>query len=258
MNQIDLLAQTPEQAADIKRRKRISILSIALFITLSAALCWFVGRPLLEFVSEPERFRSWVDSHGIWGRLAFAGMMALQIVVAVIPGEPLEIGAGYAFGVWEGTALCLLGAVIGSTAVFLFTRYAGVKAVECFYPREKLLQMKFFRNSKRLYLLVFILFFIPGTPKDIMTYMAGITDMKLAPWLLLTTVARIPSVITSTIGGDALGMQDYQFAVLVFIGTVVISLTGILVYRHISTRLTRERDAAAKSAPISTTAARPR
>ena len=107
--------------------------------------------------------------------------------------------------------------------------------------------MKFFRNSKRLHLLVFILFLIPGTPKDIMTYVLGLTNMKLSACLLITSIARIPSVITSTIGGNALGIQDYQFAIIAFIFTIVVSVTGILIYRHMSKRL-NERQAAADAA----------
>lgn len=237
---------TPEDAATIKRRRIVSIISIIIFIALSAAICWFVGKPLIEFVSEPDRFRLWVDSHGLWGRLAFVGMVVLQVIVAIIPGEPIEIGAGYAFGAFEGTLLCIIGAMIGTTIIFLFTRYFGIKVVDCFYPREKILSMKFFRNSKRLHLLVFILFFIPGTPKDIMTYVLGLTNMKLSACLLITSIARIPSVITSTVGGNALGIQDYQFAIIVFIFTIVVSVTGILIYRHMSKRL-NEQDAAAEA-----------
>ncbi len=80
-----------------KHKKLISAAGIALFLLLSLAIFWFVGKPFLAFVSEPEKFRLWVDGHGIWGRLAFLGMMLLQVFVAIIPGEPLEIGAGYAF-----------------------------------------------------------------------------------------------------------------------------------------------------------------
>ena len=81
------------------RQKKIwGIAAIIGLVAFMGLLCWLVGRPMLRFVSEPEMFRQWVDGHGIWGRIAFIGMMIFQIIVAVIPGEPLEIGAGYAFG----------------------------------------------------------------------------------------------------------------------------------------------------------------
>ena len=223
------------------RRISIKLLSILkknlivliIFVLSSAAIFWFIGRPMLKFVSDPEQFRAWVDGHGTWGRIAFIGMMALQIVVAVIPGEPLEIGAGYAFGIWEGTVLCLAGAVIGSVIVFLFVRFYGIKAVEEFFPRDKIYSLSFLKNERKLNLLVFAIFFIPGTPKDLLSYFIGLTKMKLSTWIVITTTARIPSVMTSTIGGDALGMENYEFAIIVFLATLLISIVGLGLYNRI-------------------------
>ena len=220
----------------MRHKKIASIISISVFLLFCAAVFYFVGRPMLAFVSEPEKFRLWVDQKGLLGKAAFVGMMALQVVIAIIPGEPLEIGAGYAFGIWEGTLLCLIGQVIGSIIVFVFVKYVGIRAVEAFFSKEKIQSLKFLQNHKRLDLLVFILFFIPGTPKDILTYFVGLTPMSLATFLLITFFARIPSVITSTIGGDAIGLQNYQFAVIVFVVTMVISAAGILIYQRITKR----------------------
>lgn len=218
-----------------QKKKRIAaIAGLAAVLALVGAVCWFVGKPLVEFVSEPEKFRAWVDASGVWGRLAFIGMMAFQIVIAFIPGEPLEIGAGYAFGAVEGTVLCLLGALVGSVAVFLFVKKFGMRFVTLFISEEKIHSMKFLQNEKRLNLISYILFLIPGTPKDVMTYIVGLTPMKLPFWIFITLTARIPSVVTSTIGGDALGTQNYQFAILVFIATAVLSGLGLLVYGMIA------------------------
>ena len=122
---------------------------------------------MIEFVREPERFRAWVDSSGFVSRVIFVGMVIFQLIIALIPGEPLEMGAGYAFGAVEGTILCIIGCVIGSALVFLFVRRFGVKLVEVFFPREKIRSLRFLQDSRRLNLLTFIVFFIPGTPKDL-------------------------------------------------------------------------------------------
>lgn len=215
------------------KKKLFGILAILIFILFCAAVFWFIGRPMLAFVSDSEQFRIWVASHGIWSRVAFVGMMVLQIIVAVIPGEPLEIGAGYAFGAWEGTALCLLGIVIGSAAIFLFVRTFGIKVVEIFFSREQIGSVRFLQNTQKLNLLTFFIFLIPGTPKDLLSYVVGLTKMNFLTWLGISGTARIPSVITSTIGGDALGMQNYQFAAFVFTVTLAISLGGLLLYHRI-------------------------
>lgn len=225
-----------------RQKKCMTLAAFAIFLLLSAAVCWYVGRPMLAFVSRPERFRAWVNAHGIVGRLAFVGMVVLQIVVAVIPGEPLEIGAGYAFGFWEGTALCLIGIVAGSLLVFGIVRLWGVRMVEVFFPREKIDSLRFLQDARRRDLLIFLVFFLPGTPKDLLSYFVGLTKLPLRRWLLIAGIARIPSVVTSTIGGDALGMQNYVFAVLVFAGTALLSAGGLLGYRLLCRAMARRRD----------------
>lgn len=217
-------------------KKKIYLFAIVVALLFIAAVGYLVGKPMVEFVREPERFRAWVDSSGFMSRVIFVGMVVFQLVIALIPGEPLEMGAGYAFGAVEGTILCIVGCVIGSALVFLFVRRFGVKLVEVFFPREKIRSLRFLQDSRRLDLLTFIVFFIPGTPKDLLSYFIGLTDMKLGTWLLITAVARIPSIVTSTVTGDALGLKDYQFALIAFGVTLALSLAGILVYRRLSAR----------------------
>lgn len=217
-------------------KKKIYLFAIIVALIFIAAVGYLVGKPMIEFVREPERFRAWVDSSGFVSRVIFVGMVVFQLIIALIPGEPLEMGAGYAFGAVEGTILCIIGCVIGSALVFLFVRRFGVKLVEVFFPREKIRSLRFLQDSRRLNLLTFIVFFIPGTPKDLLSYFIGLTDMKLGTWLFITAVARIPSIVTSTVTGDALGLKDYQFALIAFGVTLALSLAGILVYRRLSAR----------------------
>ena len=217
-------------------KKKIYLFAIVVALLFIAAVGYLVGKPMVEFVREPERFRAWVDSSGFVSRVIFVGMVVFQLIIALIPGEPLEMGAGYAFGAVEGTILCIIGCVIGSALVFLFVRRFGVKLVEVFFPREKIRSLRFLQDSRRLNLLTFIVFFIPGTPKDLLSYFIGLTDMKLGTWLCITAVARIPSIVTSTVTGDALGLKDYQFALIAFGVTLALSLAGILVYRRLSAR----------------------
>ena len=217
-----------------KRKQAVALVCLGLAVVVMVAIFWFVGRPMLQFVSQPDQFREWVDSHGLWGRVAFVGMMMFQVFVAIIPGEPLEIGAGYAFGVLEGTLLCVLATSLSGTLIFLIVKKFGMKFVTLFVSEEKIHSLKFLQNTRRLDLIAFLLFFIPGTPKDVLTYIVGLTPMRLSTWIFITTVARLPSVITSTVGGNALGTQEYLFAVIVFAATAVISGVGVLVYRKIT------------------------
>lgn len=216
------------------QKKAAGIITTCVLITFFGVLTWFVGRQMISLVSEPEKFRLWVDSHGLWSRFAFIGMMIIQVIFAVIPGEPLEIGAGYAFGAVEGTLLCVIGITLGSLLVFFLVRKFGVRLVEVFFSIEKIRSLKFLQNEKRLDAIIFLIFFIPGTPKDLLSYFAGLTDIKPLHWFIIVTIARLPSIITSTVGGNALGGQEYKFAVTVFAVTLIISVCGALIYNKIS------------------------
>ena len=219
-----------------QQKKTLFVLAIVIFVLLSAALAWFVGRPMVHFARQPEQFRAWVDGHGAWGPLAYVAMVFLQVLVAIIPGEPLEISGGYAFGAVQGTVLCMLGAFLGSVVVFAFVRRFGRELVEVFFPKEKIESLRFLQSSPKRDLLFWIVFVVPGTPKDLLCYFAGLTDLSWGKWLLICSAGRLPSIITSTVGGSAVGGRQYLFAILVFAGTMALSAVGLLIYRGLCRR----------------------
>lgn len=219
-----------------RQRKRCAVGAVVVFILFCCLVGYFIGRPMVAFFEEPERFRAWVDARGIWGRLIFIGMVVLQMLVALIPGEPLEMGAGYAFGVFEGTLLCMIGILCGSALIFGFVRRFGVKVVEIFFSRDKIRSLKFLQNSRRLNAVTFLVMLLPGTPKDLLSYFIGLTDMKLSTWLIISTVARIPSVVSSCLSGGALGDQNYTLAIVALAVTAALSLAGIGIYQFIQRR----------------------
>jgi len=196
-------------------------------------ITWFIGKPIIELANQPDKFRIWVDEKGFWGKIAFVFMIFFQVVLALIPGEPLEIVAGYAFGIIEGTILAVIGTILGSVTVFFLVRKFGIKLCEIFFSREKLLSLEFLKNKKKRDTLAFLVFFLPGTPKDLLTYFLGITDVKLSFVIFLSGVARMPSIVTSTVGGDALGGKEYITAIIVFAATLAISGIGVLIYKKI-------------------------
>ena len=224
-----------EQLTESQKRI-IAIAVFGTFLIFCAAVGWFIGKPMIEFVSAPQEFRAWVNKSGILGKIIFILMVAFQVVIALVPGEPLEIGAGYGFGGIEGTILCVIGITLGSLFVFCMVRKFGVKLVEIFFSTEKINSLKFLKDSKKRDVLIFLIFFMPGTPKDLITYFAGLTKIKTTHFLLLASIARLPSVITSTVGGGALGTKNYKMAIIVFSITIIVSICGWFVYTIIHTR----------------------
>lgn len=219
-----------------KQKKIISIIGFLIFLLFSGLVAWFIGKPLFQYVDEPEKFKTWVDGYGMWGWLICTGMMVLQIVIAIIPGGALEIGAGYAFGIIEGSIICIVGSIIGCAIVFQFVRVFGVKLVEAFFSINKIRSLKFLHDEKKRDILAFIIFLVPGTPKDLLSYFMGLTDMSMSRWLLISTVARTPAIVVSVMGGDALGSKKYVMAIIVFVITVVVSIAGMIFYKKLCKR----------------------
>lgn len=225
-----------------KKQKIIVITGVLLFVLLMTAAVICFGRPILQLAEDPEELRQWIDERGVFGRILFTAMLVLQVFVAVIPGEALEIAAGYAFGAVEGTLLCVLGETIGGMLVFLFVRKFGVQAVETFFSLEKMHSLRFLRNPRKRDILFFVLFLLPGTPKDLLCYFGGLTDIPTLIWLGIQSVGRLPSILTSTLGGSALGEEKYAVAAVVLAVTAFCSGIGLLLYRHISGRENRKHD----------------
>lgn len=217
-----------------KQRKIVWLAAVIIFVLFCALVGWFVGVPMVRLAEEPEAFRSWVDSAGVWGRLLFVGMVVLQVVVAFIPGEPIELAAGYAFGFWEGSLLTLAGFLIGSWLVYALVKRFGVKLVEVFFPKNRLSELSVLKNPKKTKIVAFVLMLIPGTPKDFLNYFAGLTHLTALEWLVIVAVARIPSLITSTITGAAAGEQHYLLSGIMLSVTLIISGLGVLYYRRIT------------------------
>lgn len=225
-----------------KQKKIVSVIVLILFATFTFVLFRFVGIPMIRFIEDPDQYRTWIEGKGIWAQISFIAMFLFQVIVAIIPGEPLEICAGYSFGALEGTILCLVGIVLGSAVIFLLVRSLGVKLLEVFFSVDKIRSMSFLRESRKRNMLTFIIMLIPGTPKDLISYFIGLTDMKLHEWLIISTIARIPSIVTSTLGGSALAEQNYWFAAIIFIISAIISISGIMIYNKIQAKRTQKQD----------------
>lgn len=211
-----------------KRRKILSGISISIVALLALLLTWFLWRWLAAF--SQEGLRDYIRSFGAASWLVFLALQFLQVFIALIPGELLESVAGFVFGPLWGTVLCYMGIALASVVVFSLTRRFGVRLVEVFISREKINQLRFLNTEKKRDLLIFLIFFIPGTPKDLLTYFAGLTEIRLGRFLLISMLARIPSVISSTFGGHLLGEGNFTGAVILYAVTGAVSLLGMVGY----------------------------
>lgn len=212
----------------MERKKKIQRILFLAGIPVLLAICWFVGKPLVAFVDQPELFRQWVARQGPWGILLFIGMVVAQVFLAVIPGGPFEVGAGYAYGIFWGTVICSFATTLASTLVFLLVRRFGRGFVELFVEGEKIDSFSLLRADERKESILFLVFLIPGTPKDMISYLVGLSDLKVSHWILICGLGRLPAIFLSVVGGAALESQAYHLALWAAGGLVVFYLVGMV------------------------------
>ena len=191
--------------------------------------------------SDTDVLKAWIDEHYLIGIIMMILLCAVQVVIALIPGELLEIAAGYVFGGFMGSVVCVLGTTLGSVIAIMLARRFGRRLVESLYPREKIDALPILNAPKKRNIMTFLLFLIPGTPKDLFTYVIGMTEMSIPLYLALTTFARLPSIVMSTIGGGALGDDRFGHAVIMFVIAGVVSGCGYLLYLAIQGKQKRKK-----------------
>lgn len=223
-----------ERSAEVKHAKLKRILffvAVGLLLVGFAAFYFAVGKKIALFIKDADAFREWLEGFGKSAIFVFICLRVVQIVFKLIPGEALEIAAGCIFGTWEGLLWCMVGSLIGSLIIVLLGKRYGMKIVGLFVSPEKMQSLAFLKDRKRLNFTFFLLYFIPGTPKDMFTWLVCLTDENIFVFLLLTNLARIPSVIASTWCGQELINQNYWVSAAIFGGTVVLAVIGGLIYR---------------------------
>jgi len=204
--------------------------------SITALLCWEYLPGLLAWLADARAVRAFVSDHAFVSRLAMLGINIVQVLLAFLPGEPVELASGYAFGFWEGTALCLVASGLATSAIYWATRRWGWKLVGLFFDRSLFDRFSWLKSAKRLELIMLIVFLIPGTPKDFLTYFAGLTNMRFLPVVLIATFGRIPSIVTSTITASAVGSGNWPLVACTLVASAFLLAVGGLMYRRLRSR----------------------
>ena len=213
------------------------ILAVILLITLTVKLF-----PLflnLGTTEGREYFKSQIDNSGFSGIFMLLGLQLLQILIPVLPGEPIEFLAGMCYGTIGGMLIIFLGAFLSSVIIFFCVRKLGKSFITTFFGEgelKKLEHSKMFSNPDKIEIILFILFLIPGTPKDLFTYIAGLLPIKPLHFLLISTFCRFPSVITSTFAGSNLADGNITICIIAYVITFAISGIGLAIYKKMNSK----------------------
>jgi uncharacterized membrane protein YdjX (TVP38/TMEM64 family) len=210
------------------QRKKSGILSFLVFPTIivaSIVVCIIFWKPISELFESPETVRAWVWSWGLAAPLAFIVLQIIQVVIFMIPGEVVQLAGGYLFGVWLGFALSLAGIMVGSVINFYLGRWFGASFVRKLFGEENLAKFTTFTSTAGVRTAFFLLFVIPGIPKDILCYVAGLSSMRLVSFMLISGVGRLPGIFGSSFMGDA--AAEHNWGMLIWIAAIATVLFAI-------------------------------
>ena len=216
--------------------------SLAVFIALMVVGTLTLGPKIVDIAKDPDKFRELLGTNPVVSSLIFLGVQFVQVVFAFIPGEFVELGAGYVFGEVWGTVLCLVGVALATFTVFGLTRLLGKRFTSIMIDSKDLKRLKFLKDEKKLIWMFALLFFIPGTPKDLFTYFAGVTKIKFGTFMIISTFCRIPSVLTSTLAGDSIVEEKYLQSIIIFAVTGVVGIGGYILYNRLSKKHSERKE----------------
>lgn len=177
-------------------------------------------------------FKEKVTNSGVLGFLILFILQVTQIFLIIIPGEPIEILAGMCYGPVWGTIFIMASAGIISAMIFFLVRKYGKNFVYNFCNKEKIAKIensKLFKNPKKIEIIMFVLFLLPGTPKDLLVYIAGLLPINPTKFILISIFARFPSVISSTLAGANLVVGDWKKSIILYLAIVLVAILVILI-----------------------------
>ncbi|MFA6308199.1 MAG: VTT domain-containing protein [Clostridia bacterium] len=213
-----------------KKKKSIIINIIILSVIFAAIL--FVSLKYLpqisKLVSEPKKFRDYLLTFGNNSVFVFIGIQALQVIIAAIPGEFVQIAGGYVYGTFLGTIYSFVGIFIGTVIVFGMIRLFGYSLIKVFISKKSIKKYDFILNSPKSEFVMLFLFLLPAIPKDIVTYLAGLTPIKPLKFFAIAMLGRLPTLVASTyIGSNVMAGNYIRVIVFASIG-VIIFVAGVI------------------------------
>lgn len=203
----------------------ISVMFVAITVLALTGQLQSIMADFQYMFSSRENLRQYIESFGAMAPIAFIGIQFLQVVVAPIPGELTGAVGGFIFGVWPNVIYSTIGLTIGSLLAFMAARIIGLPLVKLVVSDKQMEQFDFLTHRKGI-LVALAFFTIPGFPKDILSYILGISPMSFLTFLLVSTLGRIPGTIMLSYSGAAIYEEDWTLLITL----AVVCATAISVF----------------------------
>jgi uncharacterized membrane protein YdjX (TVP38/TMEM64 family) len=235
----------------LDKQSIVQLIIIGMFFTIGTYLLYSFG--LVDLFLDRQRMMRFIQEHRAYAALTFIGLQVVQVIAAPVPGEVTGFVGGYLFGTAWGIVYSTIGLTLGSWLAFMISRLLGRHIVEAVVNPEVIKRYDYVMKHKGL-VLAFIMFLIPGFPKDILCYILGLGHMGQREFLLISTTGRMLGTTLLTIGGTFFRDGRYgAFSTVVGIGIIAVLI--VMIYRvNIEgwlrrMRLQRHRDARMERRP---------
>ena len=216
------------QDRELRKRRMAVAAALLAFAGIVGVLALLFGRDALAFLTDGHRVQQQVERLGPLAPVVFGLLVVLQEVTVIVPSEPLELAAGYAFGFWEGAFVYLAASVVGCFAIIAVVRFGGDRVLELVLTRKGREWLARLRGAQRFDFAILAAF-------------AGMHPVHLA---VVTTAGRLPSVLAITLGSSFAAAGDWRATAIVFSVTAAAVVIGALAYH----RFKRQRDGGAGGA----------
>ncbi|AFK87624.1 MULTISPECIES: TVP38/TMEM64 family protein [Thermoanaerobacterium] len=211
-----------------KNKLFVNGLLIGAFVFLFFWVLFRYGDYLTYLLKDPAKFEKWILSFGAKGVLVFILIQVLQVVIFIIPGEVVQVAGGYLYGAVLGSLYSLIGITIGSILCFAIARFLGYEFVRGMISEDKLKKFDYIINNKKGEMGLFVVFLMPGLPKDALSYVAGLTPVKFVNYFLITALARLPGIVISSYIGSNIEHKNYLVSAVVSAIAVLLFIIGFL------------------------------
>ena len=174
-----------------------------------------------------EKLGRFLESLGPYSPAVLVVLQVVQVVAAPIPGELTGAVGGYVYGEKIGFVLSSIGLTIGSWLAFELANILGRPFVERFVNAEVLHKFDFLTTNTGA-LICFLLFLIPGFPKDYLCFLLGLSRIRLSTFLIVSIIGRLPGTYLLSVQGAKLYDQQYYQVIAFAVGSALILLFAYL------------------------------
>jgi uncharacterized membrane protein YdjX (TVP38/TMEM64 family) len=194
------------------------------FIALLAFITIKFGPEIIRIIKKPQHFRDFLASYKSVGILIYIFFQMLHVLMAAIPGEFIQIAGGYVYGTFFGALYSITGVFLGSVVAFYISRLLGFRLVKDLVSEQSLEKLNFLINNPKSEITMFIILLIPGIPKDVLVYLAGMTPIKPLNFFIIFSAARFPSILVTSFLGANLQKGNYILVAVmaVFAGSLFV------------------------------------